>query len=54
MQMNINKVNITWVPSTLFESVDARAITIPHEQYEGTVHLFVGVGRSPVKIHLWP
>jgi hypothetical protein len=28
----------------------ARAITIQREQYEGTVHLFIGTGRSPDKI----
>jgi hypothetical protein len=31
---------------------DARANTSQHEQYGGTVHLFVGTGRSPVKITL--
>ena len=34
----------------LFEGVDARAITIQREQYGGTVHLFIGTGRSPSKI----
>jgi hypothetical protein len=29
---------------------DARAIKIQREQYEGTVHLFIGTGRSPDKI----
>ena len=33
----------------LFEGDDARAITIQHEQYGGTVHLFIGMGRSPSK-----
>jgi hypothetical protein len=33
----------------LFEGVDARAITIQHEQYEGIVHLFIGMGHSPGK-----
>jgi hypothetical protein len=33
----------------LFECVDARAITIQREQYVGTVHLFIGTGRSPGK-----
>jgi hypothetical protein len=33
----------------LFEGVDARAITIQREQYGGTVHLFIGMGRSPGK-----
>jgi hypothetical protein len=33
----------------LFEGVDARAITIQREQYDGTVHLFIGTGRSPGK-----
>jgi hypothetical protein len=30
----------------MIEGVDARAITIQHEQYRGTVHLFIGTGRS--------
>jgi hypothetical protein len=29
---------------------DARAITIQREQYRDTVHLFIGMGRSPDKI----
>jgi hypothetical protein len=29
---------------------DVRAITSPHEQYRGTVHLFIGMGHSPDKI----
>jgi hypothetical protein len=29
---------------------DARANTSHREQYGGTVHLFIGTGRSPVKI----
>ena len=29
---------------------DARANTSRHEQYGGTVHLFIGTGRSPVTI----
>jgi hypothetical protein len=29
---------------------DARASTSQREQYRGTVHLFIGTGRSPVKI----
>jgi hypothetical protein len=29
---------------------DARAKTSQREQYGGTVHLFIGMGRSPVKI----
>jgi hypothetical protein len=33
----------------LFEGVNASAITIQREQYEGTVHLFIGTGRSPGK-----
>jgi hypothetical protein len=28
----------------------ARASTNQREQYKGTVHLFIGTGRSPVKI----
>jgi hypothetical protein len=33
----------------LFEGDDARAITVQREQYGGTVHLFIGTGRSPSK-----
>jgi hypothetical protein len=33
----------------LFEGVDVRAITIQHEQYGSTVHLFIGTGHSPSK-----
>jgi hypothetical protein len=29
---------------------DARVSTSHREQYRGTVHLFIGMGRSPVKI----
>jgi hypothetical protein len=29
---------------------DTRASTSQREQYRGTVHLFIGMGRSPVKI----
>jgi hypothetical protein len=29
---------------------DARANTSQREQYGGTVHLFIGTGRSPIKI----
>jgi hypothetical protein len=33
----------------LFEGVDARAIIIQREQYGDTVHLFIGMERSPSK-----
>jgi hypothetical protein len=33
----------------LFEGDDAKAITVRREQYEGTVHLFIGTRRSPSK-----
>jgi hypothetical protein len=33
---------------------DARANTNQREQYRGTVHLFIGTGRSPVKITFIP
>jgi hypothetical protein len=36
----------------LFKGIDVRAITIQCEQNGGTVHLFIGTGRSPVKVHL--
>jgi hypothetical protein len=33
----------------LLEGVDVRVITIQTEQYSATVHLFIGMGRSPGK-----
>jgi hypothetical protein len=33
---------------------DMRVITIQREQYGVTVHLFIGMGRSPDKITLCP
>jgi hypothetical protein len=33
---------------------DARKITIQREQYDVTVHLFIGMGRSPDKITSMP
>ena len=30
----------------LFEDADAKAITIQHEQYGATVHLFIGTRRN--------
>jgi hypothetical protein len=33
----------------LLEGVDAREITNQREQYCTTVHLFIGIGRSPGK-----
>jgi hypothetical protein len=33
---------------------NARAITIQREQYEGTVHLFIGMGHNPGKITSMP
>jgi hypothetical protein len=33
----------------LFDFINARAITIQREQYGGTVHLFIGTGRTPGK-----
>jgi hypothetical protein len=33
---------------------DARMNTSPREQYGGTVYLFIGTGRSPVKIKFMP
>jgi hypothetical protein len=33
----------------LLECVDARDITNQREQYDATVHLFIGTGHSPSK-----
>jgi hypothetical protein len=37
----------------LLESVDVRVITIQHEQYGATIHLFIDTGRNRVKVHLY-
>jgi hypothetical protein len=34
---------------SLLEGVDARAITNQREQYTATIHLFIGMRRSPGK-----
>jgi hypothetical protein len=50
---NTNNVNITIIPSVqqkVKSETSARVITIQREQYGVTVHLFIGTGRSPVKI----
>ena len=39
---------------SLFEGVDARAITIQHEQYGAIVYLFIGRDTARVKVHLCP
>jgi hypothetical protein len=38
----------------LFEGDDARAITIQREQYEGTVHLFIGNRNGSYAITFMP
>ena len=46
-------MNITLIPSVpqkVKSETDTRTITIQREQYVGTVHLFIGTGRSPDKI----
>jgi hypothetical protein len=46
-------MNITLIPSVpqkVKSETDARTITIQREQYGGTVHLFIGMRRSPDKI----
>jgi hypothetical protein len=35
----------------LFEGEDVRVITIQREQYGATIHLFIGMGHSPSKVH---
>jgi hypothetical protein len=39
-----------WLDRGWKSESDARVITIQREQYGGTVHLFIGTGRSPDKI----
>jgi hypothetical protein len=48
--MNINNVNITWIPLTCSKvMIQESKSTIQREQYDVTVHLFIGTGRSPSK-----
>jgi hypothetical protein len=39
-----------WLDRRQKSKCDARVNTSQREQYGGTVHLFIGTGRSPVKI----
>jgi hypothetical protein len=39
-----------WLDRRQKSKCDARVNTSQREQYGGTVHLFIGMGRSPVKI----
>jgi hypothetical protein len=50
--ININNIHITMVHSTCQKVRDREwheTITIQREQYGVTVHLFIGMGRSPDK-----
>jgi hypothetical protein len=35
-------------------SVTQKQMPSPREQYESTIHLFIGTGRSPCKLHPCP
>jgi hypothetical protein len=51
--MNKNNIELhlyLWLDRRQKYKCDARASTSQREQYGGTVHLFIGMGRSPVKI----
>jgi hypothetical protein len=51
--MNNNNIELhlyLWLDRRQKSKRDARANTSQREQYGGTVHLFIGTGRSPVKI----
>jgi hypothetical protein len=51
--MNMNNIELhlyLWLDRRQKSKHDARANTSQREQYGGTVHLFIGTGRSPVKI----
>jgi hypothetical protein len=39
-----------WLDRRQKSKCDARVNTSQREQYESTIHLFIGTGRSPVKI----
>jgi hypothetical protein len=51
--MNKNNIELhlyLWLDKRQRYKRDARASTSQREQYRDTVHLFIGTGRSPVKI----
>jgi hypothetical protein len=52
----MNIINNSYYIDTfgLFEGCDARAITIQSEQYNGTVHLFIGTCTAPFNITFMP
>ena len=52
--MNINNVNITLIPLACLKAECERVSTIQREQYGGTVHLFIGTGRSLCKFTFMP
>jgi hypothetical protein len=51
--MNVNNIELRlylWLDRRQKSTRDTRANTIQREQYGGTVHLFIGMGHSPVRI----
>jgi hypothetical protein len=51
--MNVNNIELhlyLWLDRRQKSTRDTQANTSQREQYEGTVHLFIGTGRSPVRI----
>jgi hypothetical protein len=51
--MNKNNIELhlyLWLDRRQKSKRDARANISQREQYMGTVHIFIGTGRSPVKI----
>jgi hypothetical protein len=49
IHINIDRTYITLIPLACLKVLNERAITIQCEQYGGTVHLFIGKGRSSGK-----
>jgi hypothetical protein len=55
--MNKNNIELhlyLWLDRRQKYKRDARASTSQHEQYRGTVHLFIGTGRSLCEITFMP
>jgi hypothetical protein len=51
--MNINNIELhlyLWLDRRQKSKCDVQVNTSQRKQYEGTVHLFIGTGRSPVTI----
>jgi hypothetical protein len=49
IHISVNRIYVTLTPSACSKVLTREQITIQLEQYGGTVHLFIGMGRNPGK-----